>query len=395
MKTYILSLFVVLAFLLCGCTLSEQKKDHDAAAGTHGHVESEEHDHDHGKGHDHADEIAFSQEQASLAHLQTETVAAGPFQQVIKTSGRIQPAQGDEATVVATANGIASFTGASVSEGSSVRAGEALVSISAKNLPDGDPAVIAQVGYETAEKEFRRAQTLLKDQIISEKDFEQIRLRYETARNAFDAQASRVSAAGIAVTSPISGYMKSRMVGQGEYVSVGQPLAIVSQNKRLQLKAEIPEKYFSELKEIRSANFKPAYGRTVYKLSDLNGRLLSFGKASADDTPYIPVIFEFNNAGDIVPGAFAEIFLLSRSMEEVISVPVTALSEEQGLYFVYLQQHDDAYKKQEVALGLNNGERVQVVAGLKPGDKVVTHGVYQVKLAATSSIIPEGHSHNH
>jgi multidrug efflux pump subunit AcrA (membrane-fusion protein) len=54
---------------------------------------------------------------------------------------------------------------------------------------------------------------------------------------------------------------------------------------------------------------------------------------------------------------------------------------------------EEGYKKQEVMLGQNNGERVQILSGLKNGDKVVTKGVYQVKLAATSSVMPEGHAH--
>ncbi|MDD3077401.1 MAG: efflux transporter periplasmic adaptor subunit, partial [Proteiniphilum sp.] len=72
-----------------------------------------------------------------------------------------------------------------------------------------------------------------------------------------------------------------------------------------------------------------------------------------------------------------------------------AITEEQGLYFVYIQLHEDAYKKQAVTMGQNDGERVQILAGLKQGDNVVVNGVYQVKLAATSSVIPEGHSHAH
>ena len=50
-------------------------------------------------------------------------------------------------------------------------------------------------------------------------------------------------------------------------------------------------------------------------------------------------------------------------------------------------------KKQEVNLGQSNGDRVQVLSGLKAGDKAVVKGVYQVKLAAVSSVMPEGHSH--
>ena len=61
--------------------------------------------------------------------------------------------------------------------------------------------------------------------------------------------------------------------------------------------------------------------------------------------------------------------------------------------FVYLRLDEEGYKKQEVILGQNNGERVQILSGLKKGDEVVVKGVYQVKLAATSSVMPEGHSH--
>ena len=77
----------------------------------------------------------------------------------------------------------------------------------------------------------------------------------------------------------------------------------------------------------------------------------------------------------------------------MISIPVSALTEEQGLNFVYLQIEDDAFKKQEVTVGQDNGERVEIMKGLKSGDKVVTNGVYQVRLAASSSAIPDGHNH--
>jgi multidrug efflux pump subunit AcrA (membrane-fusion protein) len=185
----------------------------------------------------------------------------------------------------------------------------------------------------------------IKDQIISAKDDEQSKLRYETAKTVYQAQASDITASGVSVTSPISGYIKNRMVSQGEYVSVGQPIATVSQNKRLQLRAEVSENHYKTLKNISSANFKAAYDDVVYKLSDLNGRLLSFGKASGQQSFYIPVTFEFDNVGDIIPGSFTEVFLLSSPQENVLSIPVSSVTEEQGLHFVYLQLDEEGYKR--------------------------------------------------
>jgi RND family efflux transporter MFP subunit len=184
-------------------------------------------------------------------------------------------------------------------------------------------------------------------------------------------------------------------VAQGEYVSVGQTIATISQNKKLQLRAEVSEKNYNKLKNIRTANFKTAYDDALYKLKDLNGRLLSYGRTSGQQSFYIPVTFEFDNIGDIIPGSFTEIYLIANPKDNVISVPASSVTEEQGLHFVYVQLEEEVFKKLEVSLGQNNGERVQIHSGLKEGDKVVTEGVYQVKLAATSSVMPEGHGHAH
>lgn len=423
MKTYIVGSLIAIALLISGCH-SENKNVAPAEANdAHEHLHDHEHDHEHAQGHDHdhdhdhssdeahnhsaeeehdhdhssgdGDEIHFSHQQAEMVGVKVEQVAPSPFSYVIKTSGIIQAAQGDEVIIAATTNGIVSFTNPSLTDGSSVKAGQPIVSISARNLLEGDPATKAKIEFETAEKEFHRAELLVKDQIISIKDFEQARLRYETAKTVYNAQAKNMTANGVRVTSPINGFIKNRMVASGEYVSVGQPIATVSQNKRLQLRAEVSEKDYKAVRNIISANFKPVYDDQVYRLSDLNGRLLSFGRSADGQSFYIPVTFEFDNVGDFLPGAFTEIYLLAKPQNDVISVPTSSLTEEQGLYFVYLQLDEEHYKKQEVTIGQSDGTRVQIVSGLKAGDKVVTKGVYQVKLAATSTLMPEGHSHSH
>ena len=176
-------------------------------------------------------------------------------------------------------------------------------------------------------------------------------------------------------------------------MTVGQPIAKVAQNRRLQLRAKVSENHFKILKSVNDANFKMAYDDQLYKLANLNGKLLSYGKTSDNNSFYIPVTFEFDNVGDIIPGSFTEVFLLSTPREGVLSVPVSALTEEQGLYFVYTQVEPDAYMKKEVAVGQNNGARAEILTGLKQGDKVVTKGVTQVKLASASGEIPHGHEH--
>lgn len=378
MRTIYLSLLIACAMVISGCN-------------SHKHDDHNHHDHD---AHDHSEDfIHFTPEQADAASVAVEIISPDTFRQVIKTSGMVLSSQGDETTISSTANGIVTFSKSSIVPGIAVQRGESLVTISSQSLPSGDPIARSKINYETALKEFERASNLVKDQIISEKEYEQTRLIYETAKMEYEAQASNYSANGVRVTSSLSGFIKNLFVNQGDYVSVGQPIATISQNKKLQLRAEVSEMYFGNITSINDANFKMAYDDNIYKLSELNGRLVSHGKTSDEESFFIPIIFEFDNIGNIIPGSFAEIFLLSTPRLNVISVPVSAITEEQSLHFVYIKLDEVHYRKQEVDLGDSDGSRVEIVSGLNDGDMVVTNGVYQIKLAATPSVMPEGHVH--
>lgn len=410
-------LFVgILGLFLLGSCQKNTKNDVQTAA-AHNH-ENCEHDHDHDAhehadhdhsdhaGHDHSghnhsheeeagssDEIVLSKEKAEAAGVKSMVIDPGAFNQVIKTSGQVLAAQGNEAVAVATAAGIVSFRN-QLTEGMSVAKGNALLTVSTNKLADGDPVQRARIAYETAKKEYERMKPLVQNKIVSEKDFNQAEEVYENARINYEAMAKNHTASGQTITSPIAGFIKSILVKEGDYVELGQPLASITQNQRLNLRAEVSEKYYNQLRSITSANFKTPYDNEVYQLNELGGRLLSFGKSSGDNSYYVPVTFEFDNKGEVLPGSYVEIYLLSSPMQNVLSLPHSALTEEQGSYFVYIQLDDECYRKQEVKTGADNGNRIQILSGITPGEKVVTEGAYQVKLASASNALP-AHTHEH
>ncbi len=363
---------------------------HDHSAHDHAAHSHEVHDH----GHNHGEGIAFSKQQAKAAGLVVDIVAETPFSGVIKAAGHIQIPQGREAVVVATSAGVLYYTNPSIVEGVAVEADKALAGITAKKLQDGDPLVKARLAYETAQAEYERAQRLVGDKIISVKEYEQIRLRYETAKTTYEGQAQGMTERGASVASPIAGYVKQLLVPNGSYVEVGEPVMVVSQTRRLQLRAEVSERDYVQLSKVTAAHFIPAYTEKLYKTNELNGRLVAYGKAASDvASHYIPVTFEFDNVDDIIPGSYAEVYLLTTPEEGVVSLPVSSLTEEQGLYYVYVQLCAEEYEKREVRLGRRNGERVEILHGIHYGDRVVTHGAYHVKLASMSTAIPHGHTH--
>lgn len=368
------------------------------ACGEHAHEHGEEgHDHEAemhaGEKAGHSDEIILTPEKAKAAGVEAEAVHAGSFRNVIHTSGQILAAQGEEATVVAASSGVVSFS-RKVAEGMQVGKGTELLSVSAAHIQDGDPVQKAKVAYEKAKEEYERAQKLVSSQIVSQKDFAALREAYENARLTYEALKPSMSGKGVSVKSPIGGFIKTCLVKEGDYVTVGQPLMTVTQTRRLVLKAEVSERYYAQLSQVVSANFQTPYNNKVYSLENLGGKLLSFGKSSGDTSYYVPVTFEFDNRGDMVPGSFVEVYLLSGERNGVLSLPVSALTEEQGVYFVYLKLDEECYKKQEVKLGTSDGSRVEILSGIKDGDTVVTRGAIHVKLASASNAIP-AHTHNH
>lgn len=337
--------------------------------------------------------MTFTQAQAQSVGLAVTEIQPGDFYQIIKATGELIATTGGEAVVSATSSGILSFENHDLSEGSAIRAGMPLAIISARYIADGDPQAKLRLQYETAERAFRRAETLLKEQLISQKAYEEALLNYETARTAYSGLQSASGGAGIRLSSPIDGYLKNRLVDEGAYVAIGQPIFTVTRNKRLRLRAEVSQKYQQQLPFIRSANFKLPFEDGIYQLDSLNGQLTAFGVTTDATSAFLPVSFELDNTGSLPTGSYVEVFLLTRPTPDALAVPKTALIEEQGTYSVFIQDHETAYRKQVITIGQDDGQRVRVLSGLQPGDRVVTQGALHIKLANMTAAIPHGHSH--
>jgi RND family efflux transporter MFP subunit len=379
------------ALCLALCASCQSSSSHD------------EDDHDH-EGHEHAegghsensDEIVLTPEKAKAAGVVVETLTKQPFTPAIHVGGQILGAQGEEQQLSAHVAGIVHLTRA-FNEGQSVSKGQTLMTISADKLQDGSPAERARIAFEQAKAAYERGSRLVESQIISQKENERLKAEYEQAKLGYEALASQSSKGSVTVTAPLAGYILRPLVKEGDYVEVGQPLVSVARSTRLRLQADVPAKYYSQLATVRSANFKTAYDDTVYALSGeggLDGRLLAYGRSAGDAAGYIPVTFEFEGRGGIVPGSYVEVWLTGQADQPTLVVPQSAVTEEQGLHFAYVQLDEEGYQRREVTLGGTDGQRFEIVSGLNEGDRVVTKGAIHVKLASASNAIP-AHTHEH
>lgn len=371
----------------------EHEKDHDHDDENHSHSESD-------KEEDHPDGIIlFTEEQSKhILDFKVEKIKKCQFYEILKTSGQILAAPGDERQVSATMSGIVSLSNPDLVEGYTISAGQQLFSISAKNLSENNTSARlneAKAILNNSKAEYDRANALIADKIISQKDFDQIKLAHDQALVNYQTLSAGMSSGGKSITSPMTGYIKNLSVQSGEYVEMGQTMATITQNRRLFLRADVSQKYTSLVKNVKTATFTTPYDNQTYDLTDMNGRLVSIGKSSVGNSFYTPINFEFDNVGNVIEGSFVEVYLKSQIINNALILPVSALIEEQGHFFVFVQQeHDDEYIKKEVKIGGTDGINREIISGINEGDKVVTKGAYALKLASMSGAMPE-HSHEH
>ncbi|MFA5814960.1 MAG: efflux RND transporter periplasmic adaptor subunit [Bacteroidales bacterium] len=340
----------------------------------------------------------FTKERSWKIDFSTEHPESGSFGQVIKTTGRVESAQGDEQVIVAKTSGIISLPGDNLLEGKSVSKGSTLVIIAGNGLADNNSAVRfaeAQNNFQKAKTDLERAVRLAKDKIVSDKDLLKAQHDFDNASAIYENLRKNFSAAGQSVTSPLTGFIKQLFVRSGQYIEAGQPVAVVSQNKTLVISADVQQKYASILGSIVSANIRTLHDDKTYTLEELNGKVLAYGRAANSDNYLVPMTFQIDNAGSFIPGGFVELYLKTVTGVEVITVPNSAIMEDQGNFFLYVQVHPELFEKRAVRIGASDGIRTEIKAGTSITDRVITRGAILVKLAQATGTLDAHSGHNH
>jgi len=340
----------------------------------------------------------FTKEQSWKVDFATDFPRNEPFGQIIKTTAQVQSSQGDEIIVSAKTNGIVMISGNAVLEGKDVSKGQSLFSISGSELADNNISVRyaeARNNLEKAKADYERASELAKDKIVSAKDLLSAKNQYDNAKAIFDNLNNNFSASGQNVKSPMSGFVKQVLVKNGAYVEAGQQIVIVAQNKTLLLNAEVQQKYAPMLGSIATANIRTVQDNQTYSLEQLNGKVLSFGKATNSDNFLIPVALQIDNIGNFTAGGFVEVYLKTITNTLALTVPTSALLEDQGTFFVYTQVTPELFEKREVKIGGTDGVRTELRTGLNSGERVVTKGAILIKLAQATGTLDAHSGHVH
>ena len=392
-KLHVPLMLAAYAAMMCAAGACHNSNANDELAHhDHNHEHNHEHHHEGHEGHDHGDgqEIILEPEQAKLMGVKVMTAKSGPFNSVIKASGQIvENAQG-AAVASAPTPGILTFAPGIV-EGRQVSAGTLIATVKSSGMSGGDPNNAAQVAIASAQKEVERLRPLHEAGVVTTAEFNAAVAVLNAARASYSPQASTGR-----ITAPSSGVITSIDVRQGQFVDAGTPVVSITGSGSLSLRADVPQKHFNEIGSITGARIKTPYSSEVIDIADLGGRRVNSVSAPRAMGGYVPVYFSISNTHNmLLPGTAVEVYLQGAPRDNVVTVPVSALSEQQGNFFVYIQLDKEGYLRSPVKLGESNGKDVEILSGVHNGDRVVYEGATAVRLAASSNVIPEGHSHNH
>jgi RND family efflux transporter MFP subunit len=325
------------------------------------------------------------------------TLKKQPFSFVIRAGGRIMVDSKDIEIITAKSSGIVKFSDHFLFPGVKAVKGQQLFILSGEQLADDNTELSfmqIKVDLEKASANYDRAKSLITDQIITQENYLEKKNEYEKILNEYNNLNSTFGKSGNIISSPDNGYIKEIYITEGQKVTSGQPLASMVIEHNLVLKADISPEYLDVLPSIEKANFIVGYNKRIFKTQDMNGRKISFGKSTGENSFYIPVYFRMDYDPNLIEGTFAEVYLIGKEIKDAIVVPNSALMEEYGKLYVYVEDEDGDFIKRYIITGNNNGEFTEVIEGLNENENIVAAGTYNIKLSQMTNTAP-AHSHNH
>ena len=341
--------------------------------------------------------VVFTKEQSWAIDFATRKANRQVFGPVITTVGEVMADRDDETLLNARTGGMVSFAGKTLYPGLGVTANEVLLSITGGDLAEGNAALRyreAKNNYERAGADLRRMETLNTERIVSDRDLLQAQNAYRNAEAIYSNLRQHFTESGQVVLSPWGGYIKELYVTEGEYVHMGQPIARIARDRNLVIRAGVRQQFTGLLSNISQANIGLS-GQQALALEHWQGEMISVGRSIDPATGMLPVHIRVPAAEGLLPGSLVDVYLKAETSQKVLVVPNTALIEEQGNYFVFVQNHPESFSKRQVQTGKTDGRLTEVAAGLQENERIVTRGAVMVRLAAASGDLDPHSGHVH
>jgi HlyD family secretion protein len=255
---------------------------------------------------------------------------------------------------------------------------------------------LAKQQFDAAQKVYDNRENLLKQGAVSAKDVEDARIaltqaqnQYATAQKQYDlkvAEAQLSAAKGKAasaeaqlnyakITSPIDGVVTDRPYYAGETAASGAAILTVMNISQIVARVHIAQDQAARLRVGDAATIAAA------GLDDpLKARVTLVSPALDPNSTTVEVWVSAANPGEkLKPGASAHVAIVAQTLAHAIVIPAAALlTATDGSTSVIVLDDKNKPSKQDVKVGVKNGDDAQITDGLKAGQRVVTTGAFEL-----------------
>ncbi|MDP2787530.1 MAG: efflux RND transporter periplasmic adaptor subunit [Pseudomonadota bacterium] len=356
----------------------------------------------------HEDEgTGFTKEQQWKVDFALAEVVKRPIRTAINATGVLRARPDGEAQLTALAAGQVQPAGVFPQLGQTVKKGQVLAYLVPRLGGETDLASLeasarkTRVELDLAGRDLARLESLYREEAVAEKRVIAARAAEASARAEHDAARQRLgqyggAGGGVPIRAPVSGTIVDVRVSPGAYAQEGAPLFHIADRSVLWLELRVPESESARLVQPGGADFRVAGMERQFEIvPGKNGRLIAVGGVVDAVTRTVPVVFEFSAPDVQLPvGMAVQGRVFVGAARESVAIPASSVLDEGGMAVVFVQLGGESFERRTVRLGAREGDWVEVLDGLNPGQRVVSRGAYLVKLASTGSAkIGHGHAH--
>jgi RND family efflux transporter MFP subunit len=264
-----------------------------------------------------------------------------------------------------------------VHEGDAVKAGELLVrvdvaDVAAKKAQAQAALRQAEAMLANAETQFDRIQALYERQSASKKEYDDTKTALDAARAAVaEAESARreaeVSEAYGDIQAPFSGVVTAKLAEPGDMAAPGRPLVVVEDLSRVKIAVQVPEGEIALIHPDMPLSFQVEAVQSGPQ-TGLVKEIIPAGDPTS--RTFDVKIFVDNPEGKLKPGMFARVELPIGEREALL-VPAGAVTRKGQLEAVFTPDESGRARLSWVKTGRAFNGRVEILSGLKAGDRVI------------------------
>jgi membrane fusion protein (multidrug efflux system) len=264
-----------------------------------------------------------------------------------------------------------------------VREGDVLVELDARQ--ERAQLAAAEAQRDLARLDFKRMEGLIVDGAISQADYD--RAAAEQKQTEARVGEIRATIERKVIRAPFSGVLGIRQVHLGQYLSAGTPVVPLQSLDPIYVDFGVPQQDAGELRAGRRVR---AHADNLPGI-ELVGRVSAIDSVVDESTHNVKVQATFRNPeGRLRPGMFVRIEATAGESRPVVALPATAISYApygDSVFVVADMKGQDGkpyrgVRQQFVKLGSARGDQIAIVSGVKPGEEVVTSGVFKLRNGA-------------